>query len=456
LRGVVKIAEKPIPWENVKERLLSNLDLSKEKWFHYKMLLLIGGAVFVDAYNVVVLTPALSQISLIFHLTTILVTAIGVAVIIGTGIGALVSGYFVDKIGRRTIFIMDLVFFVIIAGLSAISINGYMLFILRLLVGIGVGLDYPIASSYLAEFVPVKSRGKFMAYDILFFPIGALAAILIGYWLLGIGGLDAWRYMVASAIIPALIIAIARLGSPESPRWLLEQKRVDEAISVIEKIIERPLTDEEKRLVKAAKVEAYKNTYYKELLTKFPKNAAFVAIWYTGYQIAFVATGVLSSLFASSLKIPIETASALFWIENIISILIIAYTIDKLGRKPMSALGWIGSIVTFLALIFMSSTSSKLTLLIIYSLLALFLNFQGGLHLGLSAELAPTRIRGTIEGWKQGVSRIIAASFSTFIFPLMTFEGSLYIMMIAAIIGLVVTILMLPETKGKSLEELWK
>ena len=68
MRGVVKIAEKPIPWENVKERLLSNLDLSKEKWFHYKMLLLIGGAVFVDAYNVVILTPALSQIRLIFHL----------------------------------------------------------------------------------------------------------------------------------------------------------------------------------------------------------------------------------------------------------------------------------------------------------------------------------------------------------------------------------------------------
>ncbi|EHP71300.1 sugar phosphate permease [Metallosphaera yellowstonensis MK1] len=450
------MADKSLTWDKVKERLFSNLDLSKEKWFHYKMLLLVGGGVFVDAYNTVVLTPGLNQLKAVFHLTALLVTAIGVAVVIGTGIGALISGYLVDKIGRKTMFVIDLVFFVIIAGLSAISINGYMLFLLRLLVGIGVGLDYPIASSYLAEFVPVKSRGKFMAYDILFYPLGALAAILIGYWLLGVGGLNAWRYMVASAIIPAVIIAVARLGSPESPRWLLERNRTDEAITVVENIIERPLTDEEKTLIKTTKPETNRNTYYKELLTKFSKNAAFIAIYYTGYQIAFVAAGVLSSLFATSLSLPVETASALFWIENIIAILIIAFTIDRFGRKPLANVGWIGSILAFLALIFVPSTIGKLTLLVIYSLLALFLNFQGGLHLDLSAELAPTRIRGTMEGWKQGVSRIIAATFSTVVFPLMSFHESLYVMMAAAVVALIATIVMLPETKGKSLEQLWK
>ncbi|BBL47148.1 MFS transporter [Metallosphaera sedula] len=450
------MADKSLSWEEVKERLFNNLDLSKEKWFHYKMLLLVGGGVFVDAYNTVVLTPVLNQLKSVFHLTALLVTAIGVAVVIGTGIGALISGYLVDKIGRKTMFIIDLVFFVIIAGLSAFSLNGYMLFALRLLVGIGVGLDYPISSSYLSEFVPVKSRGKFMAYDILFYPIGALAAILVGYWLLSVGGLDAWRFAVASAIIPAVIIAVARLGSPESPRWLLEQNRVDEAIAVVERVIERPLSDEEKQAIKSAKVEKVKNTYYKELLTKFSRNSAFIAIYYTGYQIAFVAAGVLSSLFATSLKIPVETAGALFWIENIIAILIIAYTIDRFGRKPMASIGWIGSILAFLALIFVPSTVGKIALLVIYSLLALFLNFQGGLHLDLSAELAPTRIRGTMEGWKQGVSRIIAAGFSTAVFPLMSFHESLYVMLAAAIVAFIATVVMMPETKGKSLEKLWK
>ncbi|MFP3205867.1 MAG: MFS transporter [Metallosphaera yellowstonensis] len=450
------MVDKSLTWDEVKEKLLSNLDLSKEKWFHYKMLLLVGGGVFVDAYNTVVLTPGLNQLKAVFHLTTLLVAAIGVAVVIGTGIGALISGYLVDRIGRKTMFIIDLIFFVIIAGLSALSINGYMLFLMRLLVGIGVGMDYPIASSYLSEFVPMKTRGKFMAYDILFYPLGALAAILIGYWLLGVGGLNAWRYMVVSAIIPALIIIVARMGSPESPRWLLERNRIDEAITVIEKIIERPLTDEEKTLIKMAKPEMKRNTYYKELLTKFPKNAAYAAIFYTAYQIAFVATGVLSSLFVASLSLPGETASALFWIENIIAILIIAYTIDKFGRRPLAIAGWIGTILTFLALIFVPGTVGALVLLVLYSLLALFLNFQGGLHLDLSAELAPTRIRGTIEGWKQGVSRITAAIFSTAIFPLMSFHESLYVMMAAAVVALIATIVMLPETKGKSLEQLWK
>jgi putative MFS transporter len=451
------MADKSLTFDEVKERLFSNLDLSKEKWFHYKMLLLVGGGVFVDAYNTVVLTPALNQLKAVFHLTVLLVIAIGVAVVIGTGIGALISGYLVDKIGRKTMFTIDLVFFVIIAGLSAISINGYMLFMLRFLVGIGVGLDYPIASSYLSEFVPVKTRGKFMSLDVLFYPVGALAAILIGYWLLGVVGLNAWRYMVASAIIPALIIIVARLGTPESPRWLLERNRTDDAITVVENIIERPLTDEEKTLIKTTKPpERQRNTYYRELLTKFSKNAAFIAIFYTAYQIAFVAAGVLSSLFATSLSLPVETASALFWIENIIAILIIAFTIDRFGRKPLSNVGWIGVILAFLALIFVPSTVDKLILLVIYSLLALFLNFQGGLHLDLSAELAPTRIRGTIEGWKQGVARSIAAAFSTVVVPLIGFHESLYVMMAIAIVALIANIVMLPETKGKSLEQLWK
>lgn len=81
------MADKSLSWEEVKERLFNNLDLSKEKWFHYKMLLLVGGGVFVDAYNTVVLTPVLNQLKSVFHLTALLVTAIGVAVVIGTGIG---------------------------------------------------------------------------------------------------------------------------------------------------------------------------------------------------------------------------------------------------------------------------------------------------------------------------------------------------------------------------------
>jgi putative MFS transporter len=302
----------------------------------------------------------------------------------------------------------------------------------------------------------VKTRGKFMSLDVLFYPVGALAAILIGYWLLGVG-LNAWRYMLAMAIIPALIIIVARLGTPESPRWLLERNRTDDAITVIENVIERPLTDEEKTLIKTMKSpERQRNTYYRELLTKFSKNAAFIAIFYIAYQIAFVATGVLSSLFAISLSLPVETASALFWIENIIAILIIAFTIDRFGRKPLSNVGWIGVILAFLALIFVPSNVGKLILLVIYSLLALFLNFQGGLHFTFSAELAPTRIRGTMEGWKQGVARFTAAAFSTVVIPLIGFHKSLYVMMAIAIVALIANIVMLPETKGKSLEQLWK
>jgi putative MFS transporter len=441
-----------VTWEEVRKSLYSQLDSTKTNKFHIKMLLLIGGGVFVDAYNTVVITPVLGAVAKSFALTVFLTTLLGASVVLGTGIGALFGGYLVDRLGRKAIFIVDLLFFIFIAGISALANSGVELVLLRILVGIGVGLDYPIASSYLSEFVPAKSRGKFMGADIMFYPLGALAAILVGYGLGPTLGPQAWRYLVLTALVPAIVVLLARIGTPESPRWLVEHGKKDSAIPIVEKVVGRKLGEDERNRILSVESTYTRTTYYHELITKFTKATVFLALYYIGYQISFVSTGVLSSLFAKTLGISAESASILFWLDNILAIAIVMAVVDRIGRRPTSLTGWIFTVIPLIALIFIPS-SDKTVLLVVYSFLALFLNFQGGLHLLFSSEVVPTRLRATAEGWKQGTARLVAVAFSSVIFPLMPFNYSLVIMAIAAVVGALATALLLPEGKGRSLEE---
>ena len=182
-------------WEELKDKAYSQMNEQKSKWFNYKMLLLTGGGIFVDGYNIVIISIGLAGIKTLFGLQNdaFLVGLIGVSVIVGNLVGALFAGYFVDRVGRRLIFLIDLILFVLFAIVSGIVTNAYELVLARFLVGLGIGLDYPIATSYLSEFTPVNPRGKFLVMNITFFNIAGVVAVVVGYLLLPIGATVAWR-----------------------------------------------------------------------------------------------------------------------------------------------------------------------------------------------------------------------------------------------------------------------
>ncbi|MFI9075177.1 MFS transporter [Streptomyces sioyaensis] len=109
------------------------------------------------------------------------------------------------------------------------------LFVLRLLIGMAVGADYPIATSLLAEFTPRRYRGPLLGGLMVMWFVGAATAFVVGEALLSVGD-GGWRWMLASAALPATVIVLLRLGTPESPRWLAKKGRVDEANAVMRKV----------------------------------------------------------------------------------------------------------------------------------------------------------------------------------------------------------------------------
>ena len=132
------------------------------------------------------------------------------------------------------LFTIDLAAIIVCSIAQFLVGDVFWLIILRLLIGMAVGADYPIATSLLAEFSPRKWRGPLLGAFVAMWFVGAAAAYIVGEVLLHFD--DGWRWMLASAAVPAILIVLARLGTPESPRWLLKKGRVDEANEVLRKV----------------------------------------------------------------------------------------------------------------------------------------------------------------------------------------------------------------------------
>jgi len=440
-------------WETLKEKLFSEMNSMKSKPFHYRMLLLTGGGIFVDGYNIIIISFGLAGIQEAFHPSAYLLGLIGLSVIIGNLIGALIAGYVVDKVGRKTIFILDLIFFVGFVILSGLVTNSYELLIARILVGLGIGLDYPIATSYLSEFSPVKPRGKYLVMNITFFNIAGIVATPVAYWLLGFGELVAWRYMLMSAAIPALIVLLARLGTPESPRWLLTKGRKEEARRVIEEVIGKPLDTDAVELLENTEITPEHSTYYKELLTKHTRDAIFIGVFYFLFAIAFLGTSIFGPEFESGLHLPGEISSMIFWSLFVVGDIICILSIDRIGRRSVTLIGWAGMSAMMLALILLPK-SYYIGLELAFTLFAMFQGIgPGSTHMVYSPELFPTRIRATAEGWKQGVGRLGGVLTGVF-FPAISLDDKLYIIFAASALGLIWSLALAKETKGKSLEEI--
>ena len=144
---------------------------------------------------------------------------IGASALIGLFVGGLIGGYVTDIVGRRAMYTLDLVAFVVLSIAQFFVTDAVQLFVARLLIGIAIGADYPIATSYIAEFSPRKSRGPMLSSLVASWWIGYVASFVVGYLLVGYGG-EVWRWMLASSAVPSLIVLLLRLGVPELPRWL--------------------------------------------------------------------------------------------------------------------------------------------------------------------------------------------------------------------------------------------
>lgn len=193
----------------------SSLDTAQLNKFHVKLALVSSGGPFLDGYILGIIGIAMVQIQTQWRMSILWSGLIGASALIGVFVGGAVFGAVTDRIGRKLMFMIDLIAIIVCSVLQFFVTNEIELFVLRLLIGIAVGADYPIATSLVTEFAPKAWRAKLLGGLNAMWFVGATVAAFVGYVLLS--SPDGWKWMLASSAIPAAVIVCARARIPESP-----------------------------------------------------------------------------------------------------------------------------------------------------------------------------------------------------------------------------------------------
>ncbi|EEG0988484.1 MFS transporter [Salmonella enterica] len=423
-----------------------NFDDLKFSSIHRRIMLWGSGGPFLDGYVLVIIGVALEQLTPLLHLDAEWIGALGAATLAGLFIGTSFFGYICDKVGRRKMFLLDIIAIGVISVATMFVSTPLELLVMRVLIGIVIGADYPIATSMITEFSNTRQRAFSIGFIAAMWYVGATCANLVGYWLYDMEG--GWRWMLGSAFIPCLIILIGRFDLPESPRWLLRKGRVKECEQMMIKLFGEPVCFDD---------EPPQETRFLQLFNRrhFPFVLFVAAIWtcqvipmfaiYTfGPQIVGLlgweqgrdaALGnVVISLFFMLGCIP-----AMFWLNSI-------------GRRPLL----IGSFAMMTIALGLVSNLGIILVVVAFAVYAFFSGGPGILQWLYPNELFPTDIRASAVGVIMSLSRI-GTIVSTWALPIfITRYGINNVMLIGALISLVglgVSVMFAPETRGLTLTQ---
>lgn len=441
----------------------SALDNAKPNRTHYRITALSAAGVFLDGYDISIIGVALTIITVLSGFTYAS-TALGKGLMaasttIGMLVGAIVFGYITDKRGRKFMYMWDMVIFIIFTAALSLAFNYWFLFSMRVILGLAIGADYAISATIIAEFSPKKTRGKFLMANATMWWVGSALAFVVGFLLLPLGT-NSWRYMFALGIIPAIIILFMRRTVPESARWLANAGLIDKAREV-----ETQVTGKSDELnIKREKVSM------RRLFSKsYIRATVFIALFWFSYDVAFYGIGLFTPtilvLFGLTHRIAI-LGSALFASVAIVGSLLGIATVDKWGRKAITILGFSGMAITLLVLSIVAIRVPKSAFTVgIFGtiIIAMYVLFEltqtwgpGSTDFVFPQELYPTSIRATGQGWGTSVSRV-GAILGLVGFPeLVVFAGlgyGLLLFFVFAVIGLLATVFLGIETKGRTLEE---
>ncbi|GAA0191799.1 MFS transporter [Glutamicibacter creatinolyticus] len=433
--------------------LIDDAPLSK---FHVKLTVFSSGGPFIDGYALSIIGLAFITMTPALGLKPAEIGLVGAASLIGIFFGGGIFGWVTDKVGRHTMYILDLIALAAFSILSAFSTDIWQLVLWRFLLGVAIGADYPIATSLLTEFLPRKVRGRLLGATFVVWAVGAAAAFAVGFLLKDVGP-EAWRYMLASPAIFAIITLLCRLGTPESPRWLLSRGKVNEARDVIKKVF-GPAYDIESLGENSAETSI--TARFTDIFNrKFFKRTLFVAIFWTAQVIPLFAVYTFAPELLTSFGL---TGDAnLYGGSLLISLLFVIggipglWLVEKIGRRKL--LLWTFAIIVLAlgAPVFIPGVTAS----VLFTALAIFALASGAssfLEVVYPNELFPTEIRATAVGFGTAISRI-GSAVSTYLMPLaiITFgaAGALLIGALVSLVGFLGTLFLAPETANRSLSE---
>jgi MFS transporter, putative metabolite:H+ symporter len=442
------------------EEVLARIERLPLSAWQIRTRLIVGTATFFDAFDALAITYVLPAVVPAWKLTPAGISWLISAGFLGQFIGALVGGALAERIGRRPMIVAAVLWFGLFSFACGWAWDYESLLVLRLLQGLGLGAEVPVAATYISELARAEGRGRFVLLFELVFPIGLVAVALIGRSIVPVG----WQYLFFVGGLPALLALVMMRDLPESPRWLAACGRFGEAATALVLIEQKvqaatgkplPAIEAIPRMVTAKRgawTELFSSAYRRRTLVIW-------AAWFATYFVNYGLTTWLPTIYRTLFKLSLEDAlnyGLISQAAGLFTSLACALLIDRVGRRIWFAVAFAGTAAALLALWWIGSTSAErilvfatLTNLCVSTLsLALYL---------YTAELYPTRIRalGTATGtaWLR-----IASVLGPQVFGNTVGSGSIgeafLVFGLVALGACVLVALFATETKSRVLEEI--
>ncbi|MFZ0214875.1 MAG: MFS transporter [Candidatus Dormiibacterota bacterium] len=415
--------------------------------FHLRVTAYTTGGEFCDGYILGVVGIALTQITPQMHLDAFANGLIGASALIGIFVGSIVFGPITDRIGRQTMYTADLLAFVVGSVLQFFVQDPWQLFALRLLMGVAVGADYAIGAALLSEVVPRRHRGPLLACLNAVWTVGYVVASLVGYAMLGLGP-DAWRWLLASSAVPAAIVVLARLGTPESPRWLISKGRRDEAAAIVRRYIHPDCGIDDLH------PDGERYGYRVLFSPRYLRRTVFACVfWFCQVLPFFAISTFVPEIFKALHFSNAFTSSLVYNVFQLAGAVLGVLVMNLFPRRRFVI--WSFAVIAA-ALLFLGAWPSApiVAITIAFAIFAFVVSGAGNLETVYPSELFPTEIRASGCGLAAAFSRIGAAG-GTFLLPIVLASWGVGPALLGGaavgIIGLAVSIAWAPETRGQTL-----
>ncbi|MGO9237216.1 MAG: MFS transporter [Methylocella sp.] len=406
------------------------------------------------------------------------------ATLFGILVGAVGLGGMSDRFGRKIMFVVEMVIFVAFLAALVFAPNFYLVVVCLFGIGLALGCDYPTAHIIISENIPSSSRGRLVLGAFAFQAVGALGGTAVGYLVLStLPELSAWRWMFASAIVPAVLVTIGRFYIVESANWLFVRGEIEKAEHAVKKLLVRkPQYPGEVKLAsregQAAAGSQSKQTFASLFNSANRRATIFASVpWFLQdlgtYGIGIFTPTILAAAVGANedharsiadliaKDITAARGAALITTLLIVGIIFAVMLADIVGRISLQILGFIGCAAGLLLAALSSNFSDGTETLLIFSGFMLF-NFMTNLGPNaqtylLAGEVFPTAIRGKGAGFAAAFAKI-GAVLTAFFFPILLAaigtQPLLYGLIGTSILGAVVTWAYRIETTGVKLDSL--
>ncbi len=394
--------------------------------------LLSAMGVLLDGFDFFIIGVALPLIAHDFRMDAMTKGLVAVAAVAGAFLGALVFGQVADRVGRKGMFLVDIILFVVFSAASAAAWNPASLIIFRFFLGIGIGADYPIGVSYISECVPTRLRGRLIVGAFAFQALGSLLGVLIGLTILKIyPAPEAWRVMLAFGVLPAVAVVLMREGLPESVRWHLARGHYEKASRAASQLLEAPIT----LTAQNSPVIEHGLSFSSLFKKRYLRRTIFASVPWFLQDISTYGIGIFTPTIMAAMALGggatfiakdmgATEGSAMVDLLLVVGFMLAIVLIHRMSRVTLQIVGFLGMALGLLMVgassLFTAGAAGQIGMIF-----GGFMVFNTFMNMGpnattylLSGETFPTSIRATGAGFAASMAKLGAVA-GTFLFPIL-------------------------------------